>query len=390
MRYCFFSAQYLPNIGGIERYTYYLAKKLTEHNDTVVVVTSKMKGQSFFEMADGVQIYRLPSFPCMDGRFPILQPCAAVKEIRLRLEHKEFDLVVVNTRFYIHSLYGMWFAKHNGIKCITIEHGSSHLTFNNKFLDKLEHLFEHTITFLGKRYCKDYYGVSLASCKWSGHFGIKSKGILYNAVDIDEIECLLDANTADYRTDYGIGEGDLVISYTGRLLQEKGIPQLLAAFKRLNSRKRMVLFLAGEGPLASFVQEAAEAINRKSGKKRVILLGKIDFPHIAALLKATDIFCLPSDSEGLSTSVLEAAAAKCFIITTCSGGTKELLRGPEYGIVMPDNHVGTLVESLEQAIGNGQYRFQAAERTYTALKHKFTFDRTVEKIRGIAGKDGVK
>ena len=38
-RYCIFAAQYFPHLGGVERYTYNLAKKLIEAGDEVTVVT---------------------------------------------------------------------------------------------------------------------------------------------------------------------------------------------------------------------------------------------------------------------------------------------------------------------------------------------------------------
>ena len=41
-RYCIFSAQYLPHMGGVERYTYNLAKELINQGNEVVVVTSNL------------------------------------------------------------------------------------------------------------------------------------------------------------------------------------------------------------------------------------------------------------------------------------------------------------------------------------------------------------
>lgn len=383
-KYCIFSAQYLPNIGGVERYTYYIAKKIVEAGDKATIVTSYMKGEPIHEIKDGIEIYRVPSFSFMNGRFPVIKPNSNLRKIMRSLELKEFDLVIVNTRFYLLSLYGMRFAKKNKIKCITIEHGTSHLTFNNKYLDKLEHIYEHIITLLDKFYCKNYYGVSQACCEWSGHFGIKSKGVLYNAVDIREIEALIEEPVTDYKSEYGICEDDVVVSYTGRLLREKGIPQLLEVVKNLKYDKRIVLFLAGDGPLDDVVRLVVEECNDGVRKNKIIPLGRIDFPHVAALLKITDVFCLPSDSEGFPTSVLEAAAAKCFVITTYNGGAKELIKGNEYGIIMPDNRIQTLENSMNMALKDEEYRRRAVEKTYEALTREFTFDATVEKIRRIA------
>lgn len=385
-KYCIFSAQYLPNIGGVERYTYYIAKKIVENGDKVTIVASYMKGQPIHEIKEGIEIFRVPCFSLMNGRLPVIKLNSNTRKIRKSLELKGFDLVIVNTRFYTHSLYGMRFAKKNNIKCITIEHGTSHLTFNNKYLDKLEHIYEHTITFFDKLYCKNYYGVSQACCEWSTHFGIQSKGVLYNAVDIAEIEDYMEYAAVDYKSDYSVAEDDVVIAYTGRLVREKGIPQLLEVIKNLEYERRIVLFLAGDGPLDELVKVVVDECNDGVRVNKIIPLGRIDFPHIAALLKITDIFCLPSDSEGFPTSVLEAAAAKCFVITTYNGGAKELIKDDSYGIIMPDNRIQTLEDSIYKALADADYRHRAVERTYEALKKDFTFDVTVAKIREIAEK----
>lgn len=43
--YCIFAAQFLPHMGGVERYTYNLAKKLIEKGNSVMVVTSDISSR---------------------------------------------------------------------------------------------------------------------------------------------------------------------------------------------------------------------------------------------------------------------------------------------------------------------------------------------------------
>ena len=80
-----------------------------------------------------------------------------------------------------------------------------------------------------------------------------------------------------------------------------------------------------------------------------------------ALLRETDIFCLPSDSEGMPTSVLEAAACGNYVVTTKRGGAKELLINEEYGMVLDDNRLETVQRALERAV-------EAPERERRALR----------------------
>ncbi|MDD3430182.1 MAG: glycosyltransferase, partial [Oscillospiraceae bacterium] len=67
--YCFFSAQYLPTVGGVERYTYNLAKLLCSRGNKAIVVTSQLSHMPSYEVDEnGIIIYRLPCFSLFNGR----------------------------------------------------------------------------------------------------------------------------------------------------------------------------------------------------------------------------------------------------------------------------------------------------------------------------------
>ena len=76
-RYCIFAAQYFPHLGGVERYTYNLARKLIEEGNEVIIVTSNVYRIKAYERVDGIPVYRLPciananfSRPCKYSSFP--------------------------------------------------------------------------------------------------------------------------------------------------------------------------------------------------------------------------------------------------------------------------------------------------------------------------------
>jgi glycosyltransferase involved in cell wall biosynthesis len=383
-QYCIFSAQYYPHVGGVERYTLYLSRKLIEAGNKVTIVTSNTGSLSGDEVQDNIQIYRLPCYDLLHGRYPVFKKNQEFKRVEKLLREQQYDFVIINTRFYLHSLYGAKFAKSRGIPAIVIEHGTSHLSVNNKLFDTVGGWYEHFLTFLLKKYCKNYYGVSEACCEWSGHFHIKSKGTLYNAVEIEEFQKILGESQIDYRKKYMIPEESRVISFTGRLIPEKGIRQLVSAVKAINlnriENKQLPVYLviAGDGPLYREIQKISDSYT--------IMTGQIDFEHIVKLLDTSDIFCLPSDSEGFPTSVLEAVACKCFVITTYQGGARELLINEEYGIIMKDNTTELIQENLEKVLENDTYRLRAEEKSYERLVQYFTWNATAKKVMQIAEK----
>lgn len=375
-RYCIFSAQYFPHMGGVERYTYNLAKRLIQDGNEVVVVTSNIYGLSEYECAEGIQIYRIPCWNFLNGRYPILKLNDRFWKVNKILKKNKFDLIIVNTRFYLHSLYGILFARWINVKCITIEHGTSHLSVHNRFFDYLGALFEHILTKVDWIFCKDYYGVSDACNKWLKHFHIKAKGVLYNSIDLEEIKNMQTNIKKFYRVQYKIPDDAIVVTFTGRLLKEKGLPSLLNVMDKINKeREDVYLFIAGDGDLE-------EEVNTRKNK-HIIPVGRIDFENIVALLTESDIFCLPSFSEGFSTSILEAAACGCYIITTERGGAKELLINEDYGCVIKNNNEELLYKALIRAINTPEKRDKGIKYTYQRIKDNFTWDNVANNVEEI-------
>ena len=370
---CIFSSHYFPYLGGVENYNYNLAKELIAMGDKVVIVTSNDMHLVNYEQMDGIPVFRLPCFNLLGGRFPVSKVNGEYKQLYKKLMEWSFDLVIVQTRMYPHSLAGMRFAKKQGCKCITIDHGTSHMTVDSKLWDTIGGWYEHLITAYEKRLCKNYYGVSLDCCNWLEHFGIKPKGVLYNAIDYQAIAELLAKPRRDFRKEYNIADDTVLITYTGRLVKEKGIMNLIAAVKQYSGEKQICLMIAGDGDEMANVQAAAS--------DNIIPLGRLDFADIIALLATSDIFCLPTDyPEGFPTSTLEAVAAGCYVITTTRGGSRELLIDEGYGIIMTDNRPAKIGQAIVMAINLGDERMVAIERTKEHLIKNFTWDIIAQKV----------
>lgn len=374
-KFCLFCANYLPNVGGVERYVYNLSRVLAKNGHEVTIVTSNVFNLPTYELlSKNIEIYRMPCHNVMNGRYPVLKKNAEFHRLNKLLREKKFDLAVINARFYIHSIYAAKFSKSNNIPCITIEHGSTHLSVDNKIFDFFGNVYEHLITSVLKRYCSDFYAVSKAAGEWLKHFGIDSKGELYNSIDLDNISKLMEEPICDYREKLSIPANATVITFTGRMLKIKGVDELLSAFKRMD-RTNVYLIYAGDGP---------ELDNLKSQSVgNVILLGKIDFEHIITLLKISDVYCLPSVSEGMSTSVMEAIATRTFVITTYNGGAREIITSDEYGIIIGNNSADEVLQALNRAMDR-EYRESATQKALQRLQDGFTWQKTAEALEKVS------
>lgn len=377
MRYCIFTANYLPNLGGVERYTYNLAQELAARGNKVTIVTSNVFSLPEREHIGDINVLRVPCWNVLAGRFPVLRYNADFRALDRHLREQNFDFVIVQTRFYIHSLYGVSFAKRQGIPCITIEHGTNHFTVNNRFLDFCGHIYEHWVSAMVRRRCCHFYGVSKDCCQWLRHFKIQPEGVLYNAIDLEDIQAKSQAPVEDYRQLLCL-EGKTLVTYAGRLVREKGILKLVEAITHLQKEHPdLILAVAGDGNLYEEL-----ATRQLPG---VYMLGRLDFDHVVALLNVTHVFCLPTDyPEGFPTAVLEAAACGCYIITTTRGGSKELLTSPDLGAVLTENTAENIAQAIQRVIVDPAYRQEAVGKTYQRLCENFTWKSTADKVIELA------
>jgi len=372
-----FSALPLEWLGGVERYTLNLSKTFIKLGYKVIVVTSNLYKNENKETKNNIDIFYLPCIKLLGGRFPVLLHDVLLSKIKINLLQEKIDYIIVNNRFYIHSLFGVRFASKNNIPVVLIEHASGHFSINNWFFDILGHLYEHIITSLIKKYCSVFCGVSPQCNKWLEHYHILAKDVFPNAVDILEIENIKKTATKIYRKEYNVSNNEIIVCYTGRLLLEKGIQKLIDAIELLNNKERKYfLFIAGSGTMENYV--------KKKLNENLIFLGQLNFNEIVALLKDSDIFCLPTDyAEGFPTSILEAVACGCFVISTNKSGSQQLFPNKNYGILIEENTVEQLSNAIEYAANNKEYRKNAVLLVKDELISNFTWEKTAKKILNI-------
>ena len=326
LTYVIFSAQYPPHVGGIESFTRNMAYALTEKGARVIVVTNDTNSIGIdIETDCGVKVLRLSCFPFVDGRFPVAKHDEKNRNLWKWLESQDVDGVLINARFYLHSIMGMKYARRKGLTPVVLDHGSAHLSFSSPYLDPFVRIYEHAITLRGKRYKPAYYGVSEKSAEWLRHFGITAKGVIPNAIDAEKYRNM--SSGRDFRDELGLSEDQLLVSYVGRFIPEKGIKSIIDASKSQRLINLGVHFvLAGDGPMSSAVEHA------QGGSLHWV--GRLSASDVSALLQQSNLLCLPTRSEGFSTILLEAAACGCPAVVTDVGGARELIPSSEYGTII--------------------------------------------------------
>ncbi len=152
--------------------------------------------------------------------------------------------------------------------------------------------------------------------------------------------------------DYAIPPASILVGSLMALVPHKDPLNLIAAAEiAVRADKRCHFFMAGEGPLL----KDARAMTRRLG-----LEGRIHLPgqcqDNADLLRAFDLFVLPSRQEGLGSALIEAMACGLPVVGTDAGGIPELIENGRNGFVVPREDPAALAEAILRLAGDDPLR----------------------------------
>jgi glycosyltransferase involved in cell wall biosynthesis len=139
---------------------------------------------------------------------------------------------------------------------------------------------------------------------------------------------------------------------TGRPVWLKGHEYALTAVRMLLDRGHRVTYtIVGAGvPAHEATGELAYAIHDLGLTREVTLAPPCDQEGVRRTLAAADIFVLPSLSEGLNNSTLEALAMALPVVVTDVGGTCEAVRDGVDGFVVPSRDSVAIADAIERLI----------------------------------------
>lgn len=158
------------------------------------------------------------------------------------------------------------------------------------------------------------------------------------------------------RTELKLPRSSSIVLTVANLRRSKDYPTLLnAASLVLKKHPDTVFLLVGIGPEAETIEELRRSLGIE---KQVLALGyRNDVPR---LLRAADLFVLPSDGEALGLAVLEAMAVGCPVVATRAGGIAEIVDDSSASLVPPRNP-GALAHAIDRLLGDAVERRNLAQ-----------------------------
>lgn len=145
--------------------------------------------------------------------------------------------------------------------------------------------------------------------------------------------------------EYGL-EGNDYILVVSRLVRHKGIHYLIDAFKWMDTDKKLVI-VGGSAQTDDYVSELHEMA---TDDDRIIFTGYQTGQMLEELFSNCYMYVQPSESEGLSISVLEAASYGAAILASDIPANSEIVRGK--GFEFQNTNVSDLRVKLEQLLDN--------------------------------------
>ncbi len=177
----------------------------------------------------------------------------------------------------------------------------------------------------------------------------------------------------------GIEPAAYVIIVVAALFEMKGHKELINALASLESGKEnLCVLFVGDGNYRQELQRQAadcalEGVIRFLGFRS----------DIPSLLTASDLFVLPSYSEGLPVSVLEAMAAGVPVIVTDVGGLKEVVRDGENALLVPPRSSSELTDKIAYCMGKGLALESMTARAREDVVRSFGLDAMLTSYRNL-------
>ena len=180
---------------------------------------------------------------------------------------------------------------------------------------------------------------------------------------------------SEVRNRLGFSADSLVLGSVGRMVPIKGHHTLLRAAERLLERGFNVrVLLVGGGPELERHRQYAESSSFLKG--RLTLVGTAF--DVRELYQAMDIFVLPSISEGMSNTLLEAMSSGLPCVATNVGGNPELIVDSRWGFLFPPEDVSGLADLLGRLVRESELRARFASAARAEALTRFSLDRMLD------------
>lgn len=185
-----------------------------------------------------------------------------------------------------------------------------------------------------------------------------------SGVDLSALDCTLEAKKP-------------IVLFAGRMLMDKGVREFVEAARLLQARAVGWRFvMAGAADYQNPTAVSGVELGAWKSEGVVELAGHVEDSD--SLFKEASIVCLPSYREGMPKVLLEAAAARCAVVTTDAVGCREAILPEESGLLVPLYDPVALADALHRLICDRGLRERFGARGRSLAVEQFGLSAVVE------------
>lgn len=206
--------------------------------------------------------------------------------------------------------------------------------------------------------------------------------VAYHGVDICRFTPSIE-NRIKFRRGLDIPDSDKIIVSTSRIDKVKRLERVVEAYRSIaQQRKDIHLIFAGAGPQLNELMDRVNSFN-EDVRKRVKFLGFQE--DVLTILQASDIYVLPSDSEGLGIACLEAMSCGLISVVTDCGGPSEIIKYGWNGFLVEKSSEGIL-SGLKKALSlNDEERNKLSNNARNFIIENFNLRNNIEHTLTLLG-----
>lgn len=368
---------FLPHTGGVERYVYNLSKRLISEGHTVEVITSNVPEGRTFDVVDGIPVRRLR---CIGE--PLRNPF--VPSVFLLLDElKKFDIIHVHNLYSSLALSIPLLKKFCKIPLVLTHHGR--LVYGDPVKDTCVKIYEKSIKKIILKFVDSTVVLSESDAQYilSSKLSNGNIKILPNAINPADFAAHMNVDTAEFIEKYHLA-GRKRVLFVGEVTNRKGILTLMKSIPLLMknvSKDDAVFIVVGSGENLSDARSLSRELDIEP---HVVFTGRLPFIELVQAYRSADLFVLPSLSEGLPTSILEAMYFGLPVVSTDIPGVRDHFS--DFALLVPPRDEHTLADAIHTLLGDEDLANSLSRKGKALVASRYTWDRIAREYETLYSK----
>ncbi len=327
------------------------------------------------DRGDGYRIVRYPAFELIPN-FPVPKLWSRGLWRALRATRPAGqDVFVSHTRFFLTSAFALLCARAVRRPLLHVEHGSDFVQLSGRAPRAAARLYDLSFGRLLLRHADGVIAVSHAAAAFVQRLAGRHAEVVHRGMWVERLDA---AEPDPELLEWAAGRP--LVTFVGRLIDGKGVPDLLHAFAALDGAQQ-VACIVGDGPRRAELETLGEDLGIS---ERLRFAGYLPEARAWSVIRASDVVVNPSYTEGLPTSVLEAALLGRAVLATDVGGTPEIVTDGRGGLLVKAHDVDGLRSRLTRLLADPDLRARLGSTARAEAVGRFDWPACAERFLDLA------